>query len=510
MSLASDLAAALNVRDVYADFRTRYRDDPVAFVEECVAWRPGEGMTDYQRDILATLVAHRRIAVRGPHGLGKTALAAWVTLWFSLTRDGEDWKLLTTAGAWRQLAKFLWPEIGKWSRRLRWDIIGRLPFNGRTELQSLSLKLSTGEAFAVASDTPDLIEGAHAEQLLYLFDESKAIPSRTFDAAEGAFSGAGSETKAEAFALAVSTPGEPQGRFYDIHRRTPGYEDWHTRHVTLAEVLAASRVSQSWVEQRERQWGRGSAVFQNRVLGEFAANSDDGVIPLAWVELAVERWHEWHDAGSRGEGLPIIGVDVGGGHGDASVLAVRYSSVIGELRYSAGDVMETTGRVAGLLANPGGVAVVDAIGIGAGVLARLREQGFAAHAFHASARTEMRDETGELGFLNARAAAWWNMRTLLDPANGHRVALPPDDRLTGDLTAPRWKVGSSGRIQIEGKSDIRKRLGRSTDAADAVIQSFYEPWAQVEEWELVEHPDEGMQEALAHYAGISSWDRGYL
>lgn len=215
------------------------------------------------------MISQGRTSVRGPHGLGKTALASWVLLWFALTRDGRDWKVITTASRWRQLTIYLWPEVHKWSRRLRWDLIGRPPFNERSELQTLSLKLMTGAASAVASDNPASIEGAHADYLLYIFDESKEIQAGTFDAAEGAFSNVGNVAGNEALALAISTPGEPQGRFYEIQARKPGYEDWQVRRVSLEEVIQAGRVGPEWAEQRKQQWGEKSAVYQNKVLGEF-------------------------------------------------------------------------------------------------------------------------------------------------------------------------------------------------------------------------------------------------
>jgi hypothetical protein len=450
-----------------------YWSDPVGFLRDCVAWPEGKAATAYQTEILSLLPDKKRVAVRGPHGLGKTALAAWAVWWFALTREGEDWKIITTASAWRQLDVYLWPEIHKWGRLLRWDVLKRSPL-GPDELLQLNLKLRTGQASAVASNQPALIEGAHADHILYLFDESKTIPPGTWDAAEGAFSGAGGDSALEALALAVSTPGEPSGRFYEIHKRAPGYEDWHVRHVTVDESIAAGRVSREWVEQRAKQWGAGSAVFQNRVLGQFASSDEDSVIPLAWIEAAVARWEARQDL-DLGP-FTCVGVDVARSGSDATVLALRYGARITELRYtSLEDTMQTTGHVLGVLRALGGYAVVDVIGIGAGVVDRLREQGQPVEAFNAGAGTQRLDSSGELGFVNCRSAAWWNMRELLDPGNGCDIELPQDDLLVGDLTAPKWRVSSGGRIQVESKDDIRKRIGRSTDSADGVIQAFWTP-----------------------------------
>jgi hypothetical protein len=456
----------------YDRFRLRYRDEPAAFVRDCLQWRNGESPSDYQFELVGQLPLRRRVAVRGPHGLGKSALASWLILWFALTRDGEDWKCPTTASAWRQLTKYLWPEVHKWARRLRWDVIGRQPFDQRSELLQLNLKLKTGEAFALASDNHETIEGAHADHLLYVFDEAKAIPAATFDAAEGAFMGA---AQTETLALAISTPGEPQGRFYDIHRRKPGYEDWWVRHVSLAETIAAGRANREVADQRRRQWGEQSALYQNRVEGEFCPSDAEGVIPLAWVEMAQERFRVLAEERAARPPFKCVGVDVGGGGGrDNTTFAPRYGNVITELRRNNNeDTMQTTGRVVGMLEGLGGYAMVDVIGLGAGVVSRGREQGYDVRAFNASEATQFRDISGEMGFANKRAAAWWNLREMLDPANGHDVALPPDDELTSDLTAPHKKPESGGRMRMESKDEIRVRLGRSTDVGDAVVQAFW-------------------------------------
>jgi hypothetical protein len=457
------------------EMRSHYWHDPAAFMRECIHWPPDKTPSAYQLEIADMLVKHKRVSVRGPHSLGKTAMAAMIVLWFAITRDGLDWKVATTASAWRQLQLYLWPEIRKWARMLNWQQIGRPPFIA-AELMSLNLRLTTGEAFAVASDNPALIEGVHADHLLYLFDEAKAIIAGTWEAAEGAFSGAGKDTMQEAYALAISTPGPPSGQFYDIHARRPGYEDWAVRHVTLDECIAAGRIAEEWVEQRRRQWGEDSTVFQNRVLGEFATEDPDSVIPLAWIEAANDRWRFWQRAGKiDSDALTTLGVDLGTGRegSDATVLAPRYGTAIDELRISKRlNTMEATGAVVSMLEAKGGIAIVDVIGIGAGVVDRLREQDKAVLAFNASTKTEYRDRSGELKFANLRAAAWWHLREKLDPAYGEDTALPPDDNLTGDLTAPRWSTLSNGSILIESKEAVRKRIGRSTDHGDAVVEAF--------------------------------------
>lgn len=463
---------------------SRYWGEPAAFARDMISWNPGEGLSPYQEEALNSLFEYKRYTIRGPHGLGKTMMAAIAIHWFSLTRDGLDWKAPTTASVWRQLSKFLWPEIHKWSRRLRWYEIGRSQYREQQELLALSLKLQTGEAFAVASDTPAQIEGAHADHLFYLFDEAKTIPDATFDAAEGAFSGTALEGH-EALALATSTPGETHGRFFAIHVRQAGFEDWTTRHVTLPEAVKAGRISQVWADARKRQWGEQSPIYKNRVLGEFAQDESNSLIPLAWVEAANVRWAEWRDQQVVMVTKPItaIGADIARSGSDRTVLALRQKNIIIECRsYVKQSLMETTGRISGPLKRYGGVAVVDVIGVGAGVLDRLRELKLPAVGFNAASGVvkdrwgeKIKDCSGELEFANLRAASWWHLRELLDPDLPYGpIALPPDDELIGELTTPRWMVTSSGKILIESKDDLKKpeRLGRSPDYADAVVQAF--------------------------------------
>jgi hypothetical protein len=486
---AGDVVALRALRDRVKRKRTegtqrravKYLYDPAGWARDVIDWEGEEGLTAYQSEVMAAIPVQKRVAVRGPHGLGKTTTAAITVLWFATTREaaGYDWKVITTASAWRALATYLWPEIKKWARRIKWDVLGRPPFSEIHELLTLNLKLHHGAASAVASNKAELIEGAHADSLLYLIDEAKVVPDATWDAVEGAFSGGRHEGLPEAFAVAISTPGPPAGRFYDIHRRAPGLEDWWVRHVTLAEAVAAGRISADWAEQRARQWGRDSAMYANRVLGEFHASDEDAVIPLAWVEAAIERWHTWNDDGRPAlTGPRFTGVDVARTGADSTVFAHRHGTAITSLvTHDREDTMQTTARVqaaTGEDEEDQALPVVDSMGVGGGVVDRLRELRAPVLAYTGAAKTLARTRDGEYGYVNVRSWAYWHMRELLDPAFDSEVMLPPDDLLISDLTAPTWavKTGIPPKIAIEKKEDLVARLGRSPDRGDAVVMSY--------------------------------------
>lgn len=469
--------------DKYAAFQERYFYDPVAFASDCIEWpdqHKTPGFTPYQIETANELLASKRLAVRSLHGAGKTAMAAILVLWYSLTRDGRDWKIITTASKWRQLTEYLWPEVHKWARHIRWDKVGR-PALTTFELQTLHMILRTGRATAVASNEGTAIEGAHADYLFYLFDEAKAIPDSIFDAAEGAFSGGA----VEAIALAISTPGEAIGRFYDIHKRKKGYTNWAVKHWTLDMVLAAGQTTPQWAADLLEAWGENDPRYLNKVKGEFADSDPRGVIPLSWVEAAQDRWAEWQESEARKRAiLTAIGVDVGSGSegGDRTTFAYAYDTVkIDRVVYlPQGDpdmaTMDAADSVVRDLSyNRSAEALVDVNGIGAGTGARIKMQGYKVRYFWAQKDTELTDQTGEVGFANWRSAGWWILREMLSPKRGLGICLPPDEMLTTDLITPRWHMNNSDQIQVETKELIRRRISRSTDAADAVIMAIVGP-----------------------------------
>jgi hypothetical protein len=270
-------------------------------------------------------------------------------------------------------------------------------------------------------------------------------------------------------------------------------------------------------------------TFRIRCLAEFPKNDASAVIPLAWVEAAVERWKahdreqregtaiETHTNGhtpdhpanthsttdifaaisdesrsmaedsgddvSEDERVSVVGADIASEGVDKTVFALRGGKngrrVLALRKFNEPDTMKTAARLTALIRKHDCVVNVDVIGIGTGVYNRLRDDDHddiraLVRAFNAAEGTDEYDSSGEWQFINVRAAAWWHMRELLDPSRpgGSDIELPPDPFLIADLTTPTWTVAGQ-KYKVESKADIAKRLGRSTDEGDAVVMAFY-------------------------------------
>ena len=205
-----------------------------------------------------------------------------------------------------------------------------------------------------------------------------------------------------------------------------------------------------------------------------AGKTDDPwqVIPTAWVTAAQARWTPRSDKDKGGE--QCAGVDVARGGKDKFVIAERYGMWVDNLKVHPGAEVPDGNTGAELILDavgPGGAANVDVVNVGGSTVDFAIQAGLRIRAVNnsASAPAGARDKTGQLSYLNVRAYGMWKMRELLDPdRDGLPLALPPDAELRADLCSATWHMSKTG-IQIEGKEDIKKRLGRSPDKGDAVV-----------------------------------------
>lgn len=210
--------------------------------------------------------------------------------------------------------------------------------------------------------------------------------------------------------------------------------------------------------------------------GDFLAGRNDHewqVIPSEWVRAANRRWLKI-DHTQRRKMLALAADVCSPGGADNTALAPLYDDwVFGKLTYRKGIEIKDPSDIALLMLQTqrdGADLSVDGTGgWGSGVKSHLKK----AHELECesvvfSAGSTARTKDGKLEYLNLRAQMYWQLREALDPEDGDDIALPPDPRLTAELTTPRYKVRGT-KIQIEDKDEIKKRVGSSPDASDAVV-----------------------------------------
>jgi hypothetical protein len=213
---------------------------------------------------------------------------------------------------------------------------------------------------------------------------------------------------------------------------------------------------------------RSQLLFGDMSIGK----KDDSwqVIPTAWILEAERRWRE----GSRPElRCRAVGVDPSRGGDDEFGVALLFGNwfeVHGFPGKSAPDGRAGAHLVESVLVDKCPMWV-DTIGYGASVYDVLK-QTHEAYAVNVGSKSTKTDQSKMYEFNNLRSETWWKFREALDPANGHEIALPPIRNLRSDLRAPRYRrVGRN--IVVESKQDIKKRINRSTDYADAVLLAWY-------------------------------------
>ena len=429
----------------YAHVISRYIRAPIAFVREVLMTEPDPWQVQALR-LLSR--GHTRISIKSGHGVGKTATAAWIILWFICTR--APFKTACTAPTAPQLFDVLWPELLKWFQRLppAWQAL----FTVTTD--HITLKGDV-ESFVTARtsrpETPEAMAGLHSQHILLVADEASGIDERVYEAASGSMS------SANAITVLIGNPVRDSGYFWRTH--TLERDRWATMTVSSAD---SNRVTRDFIDEMAQRYGSESNAYRVRVLGQFPSGSDDTFIAGELVDAAMAR-----DVPLDMAAPEIWGLDVARFGADASVLIKRRGNCITEppRRWRNTDLMVLAGAIKHeydlLGANRPTLIVIDSIGLGAGVVDRLQEQGVPVLGVNVAEAP-----ANQNNYMRLRDELWARTRDWLQ---SRVVRLPRDEALRDDLVAPKYTFSSSGKLVIESKESMRRRGISSPDAADALM-----------------------------------------
>ena len=422
----------------------KYRQEPALWIEDTF----GVELWEKQEEIMNAVWNNRYVAVKSCFGSGKSFVSGAIALAFvSLYPDSI---VVTTSPSDRQIEN-VWDPIHMMIEKAKAPL-------GREVLQR-EIRYAPGHrAIGFTTNMPERLQGIHAKHMLIIEDESAGMDGEIHERLSALM------VNENAHFLAIGNPLSPEGHFYEMFK-DPKFKKFtisafDTPNLKAGEEVIPGLVTKIWVEEKRQSVGVDSPSWKSEVLGQFPDSAEDTLLPLSWVRQAMDRWYELEED----EKETVYGLDPSGGGMDETVLIARRGMKVYRPRAWQGlESPEIIGKtVADVL--PNSRVYVDEIGVGFGIVGGLRDN----DGLYVIGVNSKHKPTDEDRFKNARAEMYWTLRELLNPHHEPLMALPPDEKLAGQLTSIKYKNDTKGRIQIESKKDMRKRGIKSPDRADAL------------------------------------------
>jgi phage terminase large subunit len=428
------------------ELQDRIWNDPEFFHREILGYTPWEK----QIEISESIRDHRNTAVRSCNGAGKT---------FHIAREGlrflysfPNSVVINTAPTWTQIENQYW----RYMREAYNSAL--IPLGGKL----LKTELSIGDTWFAKgiANNPDNVasfQGWHAENIMMVFDEASGIPVKIWEAAVGAMSG-GSMVRF----VVIGNPNSNSGPFYDAFK-DPTFNKIRISAFDIPNVKEKKPVvpgltDHHFVEEIMTRYGVNSPAYKVRVLGEFPDQASNTLIGIDLIESAMNA-----DRELQNQADDVAGLDVARFGDDDSALVRRTGNKAKvEWIVNGNNTMELAGKSALYLRENKTVKLYIDItgGLGAGVYDRLKEQrDISSRVYGVNVAGQAREpET----FLNIRIESWHNVALWL------RDAILEKHEGFYELAQPTYKITSNGKMQLEGKEDLKKRGVPSPNVGDAL------------------------------------------
>lgn len=459
-------------------------DDPLQFVR--LAWPWGvkggpleryDGPDEWQCRFLNAIRdgiragTYRRFCVGSGHGVGKSACSSWLIKWFLSTRDKPA--VVVTANTGDQLKTKTWRELSKWHQMMIAPLRDAFEWNATTFRLRDRGQLWTATAQTWSLDRAEAFAGTHDDHVLIVTDESSAIPDGIDEVVEGAMTtpGAmrvsfGNRTRASGW-FSRAFEGKPL-EYVGADGGEKKLAPWFSMNVSGRD---ARHTDKNWIAEKIAEYGEDSDFVRVRIDGLEPRKGLTNFIPMEYVMSAMSD--EAEQAIIVGDHEPmVLGVDVARYGEDATVMFLRHGrkeiatqvvSGEGNKAIAARIVHEFVNRY------PLDAINVDGSGgFGSGVVDILQT------VYKVDYINEIvgSGESPDPECVNMRA----NMYMQLKYALARGMCLTRNPELMAELVEFGYHhKNKRQKLQLEEKEDIKKRLGRSPDRADALALTFAVP-----------------------------------
>ena len=448
--------------EILTDIEEFY-DDPLGFIHYAFPWgekgtllEDFKGPDTWQREQLERVgQAFRddpettiKEAVASGHGIGKSCETAWIILWAMSTRPHLNG--VVTANTTSQLTTKTWRELAVWHKLMinaHWFDWSATSFKHKDHPETWFCN-----AIPNSEHNSEAFAGLHAQHVLLIFDEASGIPDKIWEVAEG------SQTTPRAMWFVFGNPTKNTGRFVSCFNEDK--DRWTTSHIDSRScVMTNKKELNEWV----KIYGEDSDFVRVRIKGVFPRAGSTQFINTDIVDQAMHRELEfevWLHA------PVVLSCDVARFGDDKTVICVRQGRKIHELIvHRELSTMDVASEVGMKIKQWHPVAsFVDGVGVGAGVVDRLRMLGYEIIEVNAGNKPD-----DEETYFNKRAEMWDRMRAWLPGAE-----MPHDTDTRKALIGTEYGFDDKERIRLERKADMKKRGEQSPDEGDAIAYTFAE------------------------------------
>ncbi|MGF2655822.1 terminase [Serratia marcescens] len=388
------------------------------------------------------------------HGIGKSAWISMLVKWGMDTC--EDCKVVVTANTENQLRTKTWPEIAKWQRlsiTSDWFNCTATAIYANDPAHAKSWR---ADAVPWSENNTEAFAGLHnkGKRIILIFDEASNIADLVWEVAEGALTDEGTEI----IWVAFGNPTRNMGRFRECFRKYR--HRWKGKQIDSRTVEGTNKEQ---IAKWEEDNGEDSDFFKVRVRGIFPDASETQFIPTGLTDAALARVVTERDVAHA---PTIIGVDPAYSGADDAVIYMRrglHAKLLWRGSKTTDDLIMAK-RIADFEDQYHADAVHIDFGYGTGLhsIGSGWGRSWTLVPFgSASSDPQMARKRGEM-FNNCKT--WLKLGGALD-----------ERETAEDLSSAEYKVRVDGKIEMEPKEDIKKRLGRSPGCGDALLLTFAFP-----------------------------------
>ena len=399
-----------------------------------------------------------QLAVASGHGTGKSAWMAMISHW-AMTCFA-DAKIVVTANTATQLQTKTAPEFSQWFRRSinsHWFDVQSTSIKTKDPAHRDSWRL---DFVPWSENNTEAFAGLHNQGriILLLFDEASKIADKVWEVAEGALT----DEETVIIWVVFGNPTRNSGRFRECFRRFR--HRWLTRNIDSRDVPGTNKIK---IAEWEKDHGVDSDFFKIRVRGQFPSQS---AMQFIGADVADKAQHAMAALKPNMVSFApkILGIDPAWTGDDMFEVMFRqglYSKTVRSIPKNDDDFAMAT-----MIARLEDDMQIDAVFVDAGYGTGIHSCGKAlGRTWHLVWFAGKPDNPG---YLNKRAEIWGEMKKWLYEGG---CIDPHDDSLYQDIIGPETVPRVDGRIQLEGKEDMKARGVPSPNRGDALALTFAAP-----------------------------------